>query len=233
MGMGSSSCSGRGVGFFEDYERFYRRRQQGELQWAFHDDHRQISEPLKVAYLFTEKRTGHPANSITFVPTKDVETATLVLAALGFDDVPAFLDYALAEAKKTNFDIQTLGGTKQYLPSFLALRQRKAADKAQQAARKVRQQEDAQRQAYITPALGGRRYLCRASQVGAGHHQGPGADPCGQIRWLSSRQYGRLRPDKVHNRAVWTKAHHIRAMAVRPRGVRRLWILTEVGAQVL
>ena len=137
-----------GVGFFEDYERFYRRRHQGELQWAFHDDRQQISEPLKVAYLFTGKRTGHPANSIAFVPTKDVETAKLILAALCFDDVPAFLDYALAEAKKTNFDIQTLGGTKQYLASFLALRQRKAADQAQQAARNVREQEDARRQAY-------------------------------------------------------------------------------------
>src|SRR5207253_1984772 len=54
----------------------------------------------------------------------------------------------LAEAKKTNFDIKTLGGTKQYLAGFLALRQRKAADEAQQAARKAREQEDAQRQAY-------------------------------------------------------------------------------------
>jgi hypothetical protein len=119
-----------GVGFFEDYERFYRRRHQGELQWAFYGDRQQISEPLKVAYLFAEKRTGHPADSIAFVPTKDVETAKLILATLGFDDVPAFLDYALAEAKKTNFDIQTLGGTKHYLASFLALRQRKAADPA-------------------------------------------------------------------------------------------------------
>src|SRR3984893_763760 len=137
-----------GVGFFEDYDRFYRRRQQRELQWAFHDDRQQVSEPLKVAYLFTEKRTGHPVDSIAFVPSKDVETAKLVLAALGFDEVPAFLDYALAESKKTHFDIKTLGGTKQYLASFLAVRQRKAADQAQQAARKVREQEDAQRQAY-------------------------------------------------------------------------------------
>jgi hypothetical protein len=93
-----------GVAFSEDYERFYRRRHQGELQWAFHDDRQQVSEPLKVAYLFTKKRTGHPADSIAFVPSKDVETAKLILAALGFDEVPAFLDYALAEAKKTNFD---------------------------------------------------------------------------------------------------------------------------------
>ena len=99
-----------GVGFFEDYDRFYRRRHQGELQWAFHEDRRQISEPLKVAYLFTEKRTGRPANSITFVPSKDVETAKLILATLGFEEVPLFLDYALTEAKNTNFDIQTLGG---------------------------------------------------------------------------------------------------------------------------
>jgi hypothetical protein len=66
---------------------------------AFHDDRRQISEPLKVAYIFTEKRTGHPADSIAFVPTKDVETAKLILTAIGFDEVPAFLDYALAEGR--------------------------------------------------------------------------------------------------------------------------------------
>jgi hypothetical protein len=137
-----------GKGFFEDYERFYRRRHQGELQWAFHDDRRQISEPLKVASLFTEKRTGHPTGSIAFVPSKDVETAKLILATLGFDEVPAFLDYALGEAKKTNFDVQTLGGTKQYLASFLALRERKAAGQVRQAAQKVQEQEDARRQAY-------------------------------------------------------------------------------------
>jgi hypothetical protein len=47
-----------------------------------------------------------------------VETAKLILAALNFEEVPAFLDYVLAEAKKTNFDIRTLAGTKQYLASF-------------------------------------------------------------------------------------------------------------------
>ena len=103
---------------------------------------------LKIAYLFTEKRTGHPANSIGFVPSKDVETAKVVLASLEFDEVPAFLDYALGEAKRTNFDIQTLGGTKQYLASFLALRERKIADRAQQAAQKLKDEDDARQQAY-------------------------------------------------------------------------------------
>jgi hypothetical protein len=36
--------------------------------------------------------------------------------------IPAFLDFALAEARKTDFDIQTLGGTKHYLAGYLALR---------------------------------------------------------------------------------------------------------------
>ena len=96
-----------------------------------------FGEPLNVAYLFTEKRTGHPAVSIAFVPSKDVETAKQILAAIGFDEVPAFLDYALAEARKTNFDVQTLGGVKQYLAGYMTLRQHRAAEKVREAARKA------------------------------------------------------------------------------------------------
>jgi len=35
-----------------------------------------------------------------------------------FADIPDFLDYALAEAKKTHFEVQTLGGLKQYLSRY-------------------------------------------------------------------------------------------------------------------
>jgi hypothetical protein len=76
-----------GAAFFQDYERFYRRRSQGQLQWEANDDRQQIGEPLKVAYLFVEKRTGHPAGSVAFVPTKDVETAKQFLATIGFDEI--------------------------------------------------------------------------------------------------------------------------------------------------
>jgi hypothetical protein len=137
-----------GVTFFEDYERFYRRRHQGELQWSANEDRQQIGEPLKVAYMFTEKRTGHPASSIAFVPSKDVETAKQVLAAICFDEVPAFLDYALAEARKTDFDIQSLGGVKQYLAGYLSFRQRRGAEKVRNAARKEAEQLEARTLAY-------------------------------------------------------------------------------------
>src|ERR1700681_843806 len=107
-----------GAAFFQDYDRFYRRRSQGQLQWEANDDRQQIGEPLKVAYLFVEKRTGHPGASVAFVPTKDVETAKQLLTTISFEEVPAFLDYALAEARRTNFDVQTLGGIKQYLAGY-------------------------------------------------------------------------------------------------------------------
>lgn len=108
--------------FFEDYDRFYRRRQQGTLQWDFDADQRQIGTPLQVAYLFAEKRTGQPVASIAYVNSKDVETAKQLLREIPFEEMPAFLDYALVAASKTSFDVQSLGGIKQYLGSYKAAR---------------------------------------------------------------------------------------------------------------
>ena len=107
-----------GSAFFADYDRFYRRREQGSIQFDFHADRQQIAEPLKVAYLFVEKRNGHASAGIPYVPSKDVETAKYLLARVPFEDISDFLDYALAEAKKTRFDVQTLGGLKQYLSRY-------------------------------------------------------------------------------------------------------------------
>lgn len=130
-----------GAAFFEDYERFYRRRKQGELQWNFHGDRRAIGDPLKVAYLFTTKRTGQPPASIDFVPSKDVETAKQLLAAIPLEDMSTFLDYALAEANRTNFAIQTLGGVKAYVDPYLAVKKRWASDAARVAAAKAKEEE--------------------------------------------------------------------------------------------
>ena len=61
--------------FFEDYDRFYRKQQHGAVRSSFNADRQEIKEPLQVAYLFAEKKTGRPASSIGFVNSKDVETA--------------------------------------------------------------------------------------------------------------------------------------------------------------
>ena len=137
-----------GDSFFQDYDRFYRHRRQGDLQFDFHDDQREVGEPLRVAYLFTEKRTGHPVSSVAFVPTKDVETARSFLAELSFAEMPSFIDYALGEASRTNFDVKTLGGIKQYLAGYLAQKKRRVADKARAVGMAIQRREENERQAY-------------------------------------------------------------------------------------
>jgi len=126
-----------GSAFFADYDRFYRRRERGSIQFDFHADRQQIAEPLKVAYLFVEKRNGRANAGIPYVPSKDVETAKHLLARVPFADIPDFLDYALGEAKKTRFDVQTLGGLKQYLSHYQERRVERAAAKATEARRKA------------------------------------------------------------------------------------------------
>ena len=134
-----------GQQFFTDYDRFYRSRHQGGVQFKFHDDQQEVTEPLKVAYLFIEKRTGQPVRDIPYVSSKEVETARHLLAQVPFEEVQNFLDYALAEAKKTRFDVQTLGGLKQYLTGYRQSRERRATAAA---ARQTREREEADRLAY-------------------------------------------------------------------------------------
>ena len=68
-----------GAAFFADYDRFYRRRERATVQFDFDADQQQIAEPLKVAYLFVEKRNGRANAGIPYVSSKDVETAKYLL----------------------------------------------------------------------------------------------------------------------------------------------------------
>lgn len=137
-----------GAAFFADYDRFYQRQSRGSVRVDFQTDRQQIAEPLKVAHLFVEKRHGRPAGGIPYVPTKDVETAKYLLARVPFDEIPNFLDYALAEAKRTRFDVQTLGGLKQYVPGYEQRRAQRTADRAHQAAREAEDRATQERMDY-------------------------------------------------------------------------------------
>lgn len=134
-----------GAAFYEDYDRFYRRRSRGDVRAEFQPVDREVREPLKLAYLFAEKRTGHPVSTIAFVNSKDVETAKQFLTEITLDEAPAFLDFALAAARTTNFDVQTLGGLRQYLGRYMAQQSAQAAAKREDA---TRQKQEAERIAY-------------------------------------------------------------------------------------
>ena len=137
-----------GAMFFDDYDRFYRRQQHGQSQWETRPEGHDSSEALKAAYLFAEKRTGHPASSFAFVPSKDVQTAKQLLAELPAVEMSAFFDYALAEARKTDFDVQTLGGIKQYLAGYMTLRKHRATEAVRQEAQRKQEHQEAEQQAY-------------------------------------------------------------------------------------
>ena len=137
-----------GPAFFQDYDRFYRNRNQGELQWEFQADRRDVAEPLRVAHLFTARRTKQDVKQITFSSSSDVEAARQLLTHISFEEAPAFIDYALIQAASTKFDVQTLGGLKQYIPGYLAGREALARAKAQTDTRKHQKAQEALLTAY-------------------------------------------------------------------------------------
>jgi Replication initiator protein A len=137
-----------GETFFADYDRFYRKRNQGELQWNFHSDRLHISEPLKVARLFQEKLAGKATDALAFVSPKDVETAKYILGRIEFADVSPFIDYALAAAKKTRFDVKSLGGIRQYLTDYVDGRTHNAAAKVAVTARAAKEREEEEVRSY-------------------------------------------------------------------------------------
>jgi hypothetical protein len=137
-----------GKAFFEDYARFYRRRQSGRMESHIDKEQRDIGEPLKLAYLFTAKRTGQPVSSIAYVNSKDVETAKEFLTQITFDEAPRFLDFALARAADTNFNVQTLAGLRQYLSPYKAGKAAAEAAEARQRAKQRQQSDEEDRAAY-------------------------------------------------------------------------------------
>ena len=137
-----------GARFLSDYNTFYARRFQGDFQFNFHEENRTIGDPHQVAYMFVEKRTGQKREGIPYVSTKDVQTAKDLLATIPIDQMSDFLDFALSEARKTRFDLQTLGGVRQYLNGYSEVLERRKAEVARTAAYQARQREENLRSDY-------------------------------------------------------------------------------------
>jgi hypothetical protein len=127
--------------FKADYRTFYARRTQGQVRFTFHEENHQIGDPHRVAYLFMEKRTGRKPDASAYVSSKEVETAKELLAHLSLAQMPDFLDYALAEAGKTRFDLRTLGGVRQYLNGYRQNLQRRSAANMAAEARQSEQRQ--------------------------------------------------------------------------------------------
>ncbi len=133
--------------FFEDYDHFYRRQGKHRPTRSQATDQRAIGDPMRVAQLFAERRDGRPLAE-GFVSSTDVSAAREILGAIPIDDIHTFLDYALNEAKKTDFAVQRLAGLRQYIPGYLAWREKTAIRKVQTTARLKREKEEAEKETY-------------------------------------------------------------------------------------
>jgi hypothetical protein len=200
-----------GPAFFADYDRFYRRQKVSGVRFTMDSDQRDIAEPLKVAYLFIKKRDGRPAAGIPYVPSKDVETARHILAQVAFDDVSDFIDYALGQAKKTRFDVQTLGGTRQYLDGFLQARERRASARPAQAAHEATQRASQDRMDYdrfrraeadriFSSLSGGEQAAIEAAAHAKTPHQGRGNGSLAEIMFGIDR--ARITAERHANRIL-------------------------------
>jgi hypothetical protein len=139
-----------GPGFFEDYERFYRRRMQNELPFMLATDTQTIQKPIEIVLYFHQKQSGNADTSIEFgFSEKETLFASSLLEKHGVEEVKAFIDYGLAEARKTNFDIRSIGGLKKYYPSYTQELSKKAKAKERDIEEEKQQREDRQRHAYV------------------------------------------------------------------------------------
>jgi len=126
-----------GPGFFEDYEQFYTRRVQGELPFSFAFDENTIQKPQEIVLHFYQKLYNTQEVDELGFTEKETTFAASLLEKHGHEEIQDFIDYGLAEAKKTNFDMKTFGGLKKYYVPYL----KELAQRAQEKEKEKREQE--------------------------------------------------------------------------------------------
>lgn len=124
-----------GRGFFRDYETFYLGKHTRILQFERAADEAEIQQPLVVARYFLEQRLGAAAPDDSYFSDGDIEFARELITRFGLDECRPFVDYAVASAKATRFDMKTLRGTRQYLPGWEANKAHREVARAKEKAR--------------------------------------------------------------------------------------------------
>jgi hypothetical protein len=133
-----------GPGFFEDYEHFYRRRIQAEFPFTLAVDENTIQKPQEIVLYFYRKLYG--TNEVDGLGFSEKETsfAASLLEKHTMGEMRGFIDYGLAKANKTNFDVKTLGRLKKYyLPytKHLAAQARARALGAEEDEKRIQEQK--------------------------------------------------------------------------------------------
>ncbi len=108
-----------GKAFFEDLEKLSNEDGvQLSLPIKQKKDEIAYQLPMEIARYFKEKLSGKSDLADKMLSQTDVNIASKLLKEFSADDLKSWIDFALKEAPKTNFNIQTLGGIKTYKERF-------------------------------------------------------------------------------------------------------------------
>ena len=139
-----------GKGFFRDYEIFYLGKHTRILQFERAADEAQIQQPLTIARYFVESRLGTTTPNDTYFSGGDIEFARELIERLGVDECRPFIDYALASAKETKFDMKTLRATRQYLAGWEANKTHRETARMKEKARAEKSRLESLKETYNT-----------------------------------------------------------------------------------
>jgi len=117
-----------GMGFFRDYEQFYLQNIQPQFKFNQRSAEITIQQPLEVVSYFHRKLTGSSVVDISFISRKETELAAKLLDQFGKKAVEDLVNYAVAEAKRTDFNMKTFGAVKQYVTPWQQSQKSRAAD---------------------------------------------------------------------------------------------------------
>jgi hypothetical protein len=122
-----------GRGFFADYEAFYVRQWQPQFRFQQSADRRNIEQPLELVALF-HKHLGHDQNTFE---TKETLYASQLLDQYSFEEVRAFISFAIEAMGKTGFDktARLFTAAKQYESAWRA--EEKALAKAKVRGKRI------------------------------------------------------------------------------------------------
>lgn len=142
-----------GAAFFKDYELFYLGSRARVLQFQQTEDQHTIQRPYELAKLFYTRLHGKLESAEGIISQKDADYGKSLIERFGEDAARDLVDFALNEAPKTQFHMQSFRAVETYLPRWQAARDLRAEARKRADDQARKQNEDRLRTEYDEVAL--------------------------------------------------------------------------------
>lgn len=127
-----------GVGFFEDYDRFYLKHLEIDTEYHRNEERKAQEQPLRLVEKFYQNLYHRTDLSGMVILDKEIDLAKKLLTTYTPDEISDLILYSLDTATRTKFDIRSFGGVQVYLNQWLdekATRAKREAVKKEKAAK--------------------------------------------------------------------------------------------------